>query len=331
MRKFNANPAVLVITWVRLGILSGFLLFSGCSDMISSGKGASDDAVVALVNQEEILVKEVKRGIDSRKKQFRIGKMDELKPEENLWLRMESLNEAIRNKLLQQEAKNNNIFVTRKELEEGIKETKSGYPEDSFAKILEIEKISPQEWEKRIKINLLIKKLINEIVNSKVSVGEDELLTYFQGNEEEFYKGEQIRALHIMVETEEEARKILKKLKSKKIKFADLAIEHSIGPEGAEGGDLGYFEAGQMPLELDSIFKLDVNETSDIIRTPYGSHIFKVIDKVKARKMSFAESQNIIREKLLGKRRESAYQEWLTEIKEKAEIEIKHGVLEKIV
>ena len=46
-----------------------------------------------------------------------------------------------------------------------------------------------------------------------------------------------------MVETEEEARKILKKLNSGKKDFAGLAMEYSKGPEGEGGGDMGYFEA----------------------------------------------------------------------------------------
>ena len=112
-------------------------------------------------------------------------------------------------------------------------------------KLCNYRKIPLPEWEKSFKNNLLIKKLINQVVNSKVLVEDAQLLEYFEKNEKEFLQGEKIRASHIMLETEEEAQKILKQLKAKKRKFADLAKEHSLGPEGTNGGDLGYIEPGQ--------------------------------------------------------------------------------------
>jgi parvulin-like peptidyl-prolyl isomerase len=206
----------------------------------------------------------------------------------------------------------------------------SGYQDGDFAKTLELQKIPLAEWEKSFKNNLLIKKLINQVVNSKVEVEDSQLLEYFEENDKEFLKGEKIRASHIMLETEEEAQKILKQLKAKKRKFADLAKEHSLGPEGTNGGDLGYIEPGKMPPELDSVFKLKVNQISDIIRTPYGSHIFKVTEKVKARKMSFDESKEKIRAKLLLQRQNSEFANWIKQVKKKAVIEIDHGLLDQI-
>ena len=48
-------------------------------------------------------------------------------------------------------------------------------------------------------------------------------------------------------------------------------------PEGAKGGDLGYFEAEELPVEFAGIFKLKGNQISEVIHTPRGYHIFKVI------------------------------------------------------
>ena len=77
-------------------------------------------------------------------------------------------------------------------------------------------------------------------------------------------------------------------------------------------------------------FKLKVNQISDIIRTPYGSHIFKVTEKVKARKMSFDESKENIRAKLLLQRQNSEFAIWIKQVKKKAVIEIDHELLDQI-
>jgi len=310
-------------------ILSSLLLF-GCDDMVKSDHKPADTDVVATVNGENLTVKQIHKGILTRKKQFRVGKNKELKPEEMLYLKTESLNELILDILLQQEAKSNKVTVSPDELDQELAMIKSGYQEGDFAKTLELQKISLPEWEKSFKNNLLIKKLINQVVNSKVKIEDSQLLEYFEENEKEFLKGQKIRASHIMLETEEEAQKILKQLKAKKRKFADLAKEHSLGPEGTNGGDLGYIEPGKMPPELDSVFKLKVNQISNIIRTPYGSHIFKVTEKVKARKMSFDESKENIRAKLLLQRQNSEFAIWIKQVKKKAVIEIDHELLDQI-
>ncbi|MFQ5450120.1 MAG: peptidylprolyl isomerase [Nitrospinaceae bacterium] len=314
----------------QCGILCITLLISGCSENSNFPGGFKDSSVIAGVNGEDILVSKVRRKLETLKKENRVENEKRLTSDELLWLKTRALNEIIQNTLFRQEAAKKGIAVTRKEFDEALEKAKSGYVEDSFQKYLEIEGISRREWENRLKNNLLIKKLIDTIVNSKVSVSEPELLQYFSAHEEEFHKGKQVRALHIMVETEEEALRIKKQLESNQADFSELARKYSLGPEGAEGGDLGYFEEGQMPDELDEIFKLKVNEISNIIRTPYGSHIFKVVDKRKDRKMSFEESRKIIHDKLLRERQGLAFKKWLTQLKEKANIKIRNDVLAQI-
>ena len=107
-------------------------------------------------------------------------------------------------------------------------------------------------------------------------------------------------------------------MQSKQKDFSELAEEFSLGPEGTRGGDLGYFEAGQMPEEFDNVFKLKINGVCDIIRTPYGFHLFKVVDKIKERKMSFDESEKSVEQFLLQELQESAFQKWLVQLKEKS-------------
>lgn len=306
------------------------LLFFGCEDFMNSEREIFDTDVVARINGEKLTVKQIREGIVTRKKQFRVRKNKELGEEEMLFLKTESLNELILGILLQQEAKKNKVTVSPDELNHELAQIKSGYQDGDFAKTLHMQNISPKEWDNRFKNNLLIKKLINQVVNSKVLIEDSQLLEYFEQNEKEFLEGEKIRASHIMLETEEEAQKIFKQLKAKKRKFSDLAKEHSLGPEGINGGDLGFIEPGKMPPELDSVFKLKVNQISEIILTPYGSHIFKVTEKVKARKMDFDESKEKIREKLRLQRQNSEFAKWIKQVKKKAVIEINHELLDQI-
>jgi len=310
------------------GIILGLFLAS-CSNSSSTDK-LDDSVAIATINSEEVSLERFKKEFEVYKKKFRVQGAEELSAEELIWLKNRTIEQIVQNMLFRQEAKKNNIGISQEELSEELLKSEVGYLEDSLDKRLEYEGLSRKEWENGIENNLLINKLINNFVNSKVSVSDDEMLRYFDANEARFHKKEQVRALHIMVETEEEIRQIQKELQSKQKDFSSLAKEYSLGPEGAEGGDLGYFEAGQMPEEFDKVFKLKINGVSDIIQTPYGFHLFKVVDKIEDRKMNFDESKKQIKQVLLQELQDKAFQKWMVQLKEKSAIDINYEFLEKV-
>ena len=85
----------------------------------------------------------------------------------------------------------------------------------------------------------------------------------------------QMRALHILVATREEAEAILTELKAGK-DFSDLAKAKSKGPNAKRGGDLGYFSIGDFQPEFENaIQSIKIGETSGIVQTKLGYHFFK--------------------------------------------------------
>ncbi len=303
-------------------------LWAGCN-ATESAEDARGSDVVATVNDEPITREQIKDELKLAKRKYRILKNDVLPPEQWVLLKTNSLNELIKQALLLQEAERQGIKVSRQEFMTYLEMSQEGYDKESFQRLLEIEEISQSLWNTKQNNILMIKKLTEEILTSKIKINDKDLLEYFKGHKEEFQKGEQVRTLHIMVENEDEARRILKMIRKGK-SFSELAKDHSLSPEGKTGGDMGYFEAGQMPKGFEDVFKLKINKVSDIIRTPYGVHVFKVIDKKPERKMSFEESKKQIHAKLLREAQERAFQKWVEEIKQKSEIIIKYEVLEKI-
>lgn len=89
----------------------------------------------------------------------------------------------------------------------------------------------------------------------------------------------EVKASHILVDTEQEAIKLKEEILSGK-DFEDVAAEHSNCPSGARGGDLGFFGRGQMVKEFENAaFDLKVGELSDPVRTNFGWHLILVTDK----------------------------------------------------
>jgi len=322
---------VTMKTYFKSSLIALMIVFlSSCFNGNFSREPIADDEVVLAVNDEKITAKQFNKVLIEQSRIFRVQSIQELKPEELVWIKTRVLDEIIKNTLLAQEITKNNIEVEQNVLEEALRESREGYLEGTFEKTLDMEGVSIEDWEKSIKNKLLTNKLIQLQVNSKVSVSDKELHDYFDKNDKKFHKREQVKALHIMVESEEEIREIQKELRSKQKTFPALAMAYSLGPEGARGGDLGYFEAGQMPEEFDDVFKLKVNKVSGIIKTPYGFHLFKVVDKIEERKMDFEESKSKVEKILLQHHHDKAFQQWFLELKKNAQIEIDYESLEKI-
>lgn len=89
----------------------------------------------------------------------------------------------------------------------------------------------------------------------------------------------EVKASHILVKTEEEAKKLYDEIKNGK-NFADAAAEVSLCPSGSVGGDLGFFSRGMMvkPFE-DAAFELEPGELSEPVQTQFGWHLIQVTDK----------------------------------------------------
>ena len=92
---------------------------------------------------------------------------------------------------------------------------------------------------------------------------------------------DEVRASHILVETKEEADAIFAQLQNGG-DFAELAKQKSKGPSGAKGGDLGFFTKDKMVPEFaDAAFNLEVGKISAPVKTSFGWHIIKMVERRK--------------------------------------------------
>lgn len=274
--------------------------------------------VIATVNDKKIYLDEL---------QAKLGPANAPEDKEALVLKKEMLGKMIERELILQEAERLGIRVSEEEVNNGVKSLFMDYSPEDLEKALEREEINFEQWKKKAKEDLMVKKLIYQEVNSKISVSDKEIKEYYEQNKKEFYQPPQTRALQIVVETEEEAYRILEELSLGK-DFKKLAKEKSISPDAARGGDLGFFGKGEMPEEFDeAVFKLEKNETSDVVRTPYGFHIFKVIDKRKGGIKSLSDVKEKIKAKLLMQKQDEQFIRWIEGLRKKSKITVNEELL----
>ena len=113
---------------------------------------------------------------------------------------------------------------------------------------------------------------------------------------------EELHARHILLETEDKAKEVLTEIQGGK-DFTDAAKEHSTGPSGPNGGDLGYFAADAMVQPFsDAAFAMKAGEVSSApVQTEFGWHLIKVEDRREAPQPTFEEMQEQIEQELSQK------------------------------
>lgn len=129
----------------------------------------------------------------------------------------------------------------------------------------------------------------------KSSVSEAAAKTFFDDRVKGLKPEEEVKARHILVETEDEARDIKEKL-NRGAEFAELAKEHSRDPgTKANGGLLGFFSRGQMVPQFEqAAFSIEPNEISDPVQSRFGWHLILVEEKRKKPLPKFDEVKDRI-------------------------------------
>ena len=119
--------------------------------------------------------------------------------------------------------------------------------------------------------------LVGAIQNA---VSEAELQAAYERLVADTASREELRASHILVESEEKAMSLIKQLDGG-ADFAELAQTHSTGPSKTQGGDLGYFGRGRMvPAFEAAVYDLNIGDHSaSPVQTQFGWHVIKLVDK----------------------------------------------------
>jgi parvulin-like peptidyl-prolyl isomerase len=189
--------------------------------------------------------------------------------------------------------------------------------------------VTLEGWREELKESLIMEKLLQEAVYSRVDVTDKEIAAYYEANRKQFDRPAQVRARQIVVADEAEGQELLGLLRQGR-PFAEVAAEYSLSPDAEQGGDLGFFARGEMPPEFDDVvFDLPVNRLSDLVKSEYGYHIFLVEEKRKAARLKKREVSDEIRAILESQKKEVVYLDWLQEMRARAVINVDWTQLEE--
>lgn len=246
------------------------------------------------------------------------------------------LDQLIAYRLLAQESAARKIAVTDTDVDARIAQIRTQFPsEQQFAQTLTQRKLTLEGLRADIREGLQIDRMIDTEVAARSTVTAEQVSDFYAKNPSEFQQAERVHASHILIRVPEgggatgkdqartRAAEILKDVKAGR-DFAALAKEHSQDPGSApSGGDLGFFERGQMvgPFE-ETAFSLAPGQASELVETPFGFHIITVAEKQVARTIPLDEVRTQVEQYLQGQSRERETQVFIDSLKAKGKVEV---------
>jgi foldase protein PrsA len=249
----------------KIGVLAltAALLLSGCGD--ASNSGAKGEAYVT-VNGQTITRQQYDDELNMYMSLYAT----------QLGLRDQIAQGMIQNVAMEQDLKEHHIEITDQELNDELENYKKGMGgEEAYQKVLRDNSISAEQYKNMVRGQILTNKH-QKWYKETHPVTDEAIQKYYEENKEKF---DTVRASHILVETEEEAKKALERVKEED--FATVAKELSTDTHSAtNGGDLGFLAKGDTVPEFEkALFELAVGSISEPVKSEHGYHIIKVTEK----------------------------------------------------
>ncbi len=252
-------------------------------------KTASLEKIVAVVNNDVILQSELKTQLNNIKKRLKATKTK--LPSDNI-LAKKVLDRLILMRLQLQLAKRTGIRVDDETVNRAMlgiaKKNKLSFSE--FRKKVVKSGFSFEEFRESILNQIIMARLHQRRVHNRVTVSKQEIDNFLANKNHLLRKNNRFKVGHILIalsevpttekvqKAQKKADMVLEKAKSG-TNFKELAIKHSNGQKALEGGTLGWFSTPELPRYfVKSVVKMNKGDVSNIIRSPAGFHIIKLID-----------------------------------------------------
>ncbi|MBX7147688.1 peptidyl-prolyl cis-trans isomerase [bacterium] len=285
------------------------MLLASC---LTRKEGPRPAEVLALVNGHSITAEDLRVRLELEKP--KVGEEAFNNEDSFNTLKETILAKAIKNRVITDWGKANNIWLTDEEKALSTQQLKKGYTDREFEAFFEEQNISYALWREVTEENLWVRKIVQQAVYDNIKITNQEIADYYKDHLKEMKEPESVKVRHLVTNTKEKADDIRKKLVAGE-NFAKMAILHSLSPDRAEGGELDYFIRGTHPKEFDeACFKLAPGELSPVIKSPYGYHIFKLIDKRPEHTKTLDEVKNRIAAEIRTSRMKEEEEKWYASV-----------------
>ena len=294
----------------------------------SSTFGEIIDRVVAIVNEQVITQSELEREVRARTAQAQVM------PTPDIY--REVLSGIIEQKLILEESKELEIVVTDREVDRSIDRIaqQNNVSVEEIKLAISEQGLTWQEFRQQVMEDMVRNQVVGIKVRSQVSVTDMDLQEYYEEHRDEYEQPPRVRIEQLFFPVPAEAtveqrdavagkaKEVLGRV-NKGEDFHGVAVDVGIIEEN-DSLDLGYFNKGELMDALDrEAFIIPVGSVSDIIKTPRGYAIIRVLDRQEEASVSLDVLEEDVSEEIYQEKMRKRYEEWLKELYQEAYIEVK--------
>ena len=302
-----------------------FVLITFFLSLAMPSRGEVVDRIIAIVNDDIITLKEVESYVYVEKRN-QFTSIDEYL--RNLQLK-EKLDYFISGLLIKQQAKKLKIDISDKEMDMIIENIKKQnlITEIELKEQLKKDNISYENFVEGIRMNVLRSRVLARVVSPDVKVTDVILKDYYEKHKDEFRDLEyQLKQVFISGQRTDGNQRALNayKLLDQGKAFEEVAAEFSDDPSGKQGGDIGFVKVEELlPALKESVKLLVPNTYTNVVQTPYGFHILKLIKINKTDLPPFEALKDKIHEQIVLQESDKRYNEYMNRLRQASYIEVK--------
>lgn len=276
----------------------------------------------ATVDGSPIFMSEVQDQLDRISTQHKTAEQKKAFEQQKKQITAQILDLLIDEKVYVLQADKLGIKVTDKEVEDEVARTIKRFPSQAeFDKALKDAGMTMDDLRDFTRTRLITDKVNKKVVGT-VTVTSADAKEYYDKNQAQFKDPEKVKASHILVKTEEEAKAVIDEINNG-ADFVEVAKVKSTDPASkANGGDLGFVQKGVMVPEFEAAaFALQPGEmTQTPVKTQFGWHVIKVTERTAEKQRSYEESKASIEQMLKSQKESAKIKAWLDGVKKKMTI-----------
>jgi len=285
--------------------------------------------IVARVNGRPINRFDLDNAIQSYSMEVHRKTMDQLSADELQTALDFALEKLLARELIFQDALARGMVADEASIAAEKQKIIANFPsEEEFYATLAKGGITPEDYHRMLRQDVTV-NLASESKLQEVSEPDDALIEQtFEQHPEQMVRAGRVRASHILIRTDDKepvaAQQLIAELlaQTEQVDFAALARQHSQCPSAPGGGDLGFFRRGDMVREFEEVaFSAEVGEVVGPVRTQFGLHLVKVLEKEDDVALTLEEARPRIIQFLRNEQGARLLQSWVETLREQASIE----------
>lgn len=296
---------------------------------------AFTDGIVAIVAGEPILRSDIMQEILPKMQEVSASATREEIESQLEPLFQEALEQAIEHFILYKEAKTLGVEISDADVEKHIADVRKQYDStESYQKALGTAGYTMSDFRERMRRQMMaitVSMSKRKQFEREAVVSESDLEQYYRDNQEKYQFSSQyrVRRIFLTASGNEEKKAVYDQLTALRKQiiegsdFAELARQHSQGPEASEGGMMGWVKPGDLVEPLGSaLTQLKAGDVSDVLETEFGLHLLRVEEFKSEGTVAFEEARTEIEPILRKEHGEKRYRQWMSTLRKRNNVKV---------